>query len=169
VAGRTASGVPQKAIPEEEAAVHGLILAYVTTDNSPHGYNWTFAFPMILFIVIAGALYLVYSRPHRVPGHGPLRISGAAQTGTLQPHAVPEAGAARDAATAAGMSTAAGGGSTESTSEAAGAHLAGTSTTSGSVSEDESQAAGDGPASDESAAPGDPAAGTPPNKDEASE
>lgn len=93
--------------------MHGLILAYATTDNSPHGYNLTFAFPMILFIVIAGALYLVYSRPHRVPGHGPLRISGAGRPGTLRPEAVPEPGAARAAATAAGPSTAAGGGATE--------------------------------------------------------
>jgi hypothetical protein len=149
--------------------VHGLILAGSTSDNSPHGYNLTFAFPMILFIVIAGALYLVYSRPHRVPGHGPLRISSAARTGTLNPRSVPDAAAARDAATAAGMSTAAGGGTTESVTEAAGAHAAGGSTTSGSVSEDENQAAGAGTASDQPATPGDPAAGTPPNKDEASE
>jgi hypothetical protein len=112
--------------------VHGVILASVT-DNSPHGYNLTFAFPMLLFIVIAGALYLVYSRPHKVPGHGPLRISSA------------------------------------SVHEAAGAHAASASTTSGSVSEDENQATDAGPAADQPAAPGDSAAGTPPNKDEASE
>jgi hypothetical protein len=151
--------------------VHGLILASSTSDNSPHGYNLTFAFPMILFIVIAGALYLVYSRPHRVPGHGPLRISSSPQAGrgTLRPGSVPEPGAAQAAATAAGMSTAAGGGTTEGTQEAAGAHAAGGSTTSGSVSEDENQAAGAGTAPDQPAAPSDPAAGTPPNKDEASE
>ena len=46
-----------------------LILAAVTPDNTPHGYNWTFAFPMLLFIVIALVLYALFSRPHRrVPG-----------------------------------------------------------------------------------------------------
>lgn len=146
--------------------MHGLILAYVTRDNSAAGYNLTFAFPMILFIVIAGALYLIYSRPHRVPGHGPLRISSTGRAGTLHPGRVPDPGAAQAAATAAGPSTAAGGGTTESVHEAAGAHAASASTTSGSVSEDETQAAG---ASDQPAAPSEPAAGTPPNKDEASE
>jgi hypothetical protein len=46
-----------------------LILAAVTPDNTPHGYNWTFAFPMLLFIVVALVLYVLFSRPHRrVPG-----------------------------------------------------------------------------------------------------
>jgi hypothetical protein len=38
-------------------------------DNTPHGYNWTFGFPMILFLVVAAALYLLlFARPHqRVP------------------------------------------------------------------------------------------------------
>ena len=149
--------------------MHGLILAYVTRDNSAAGYNWTFAFPMALFIVIAGALYLIYSRPHRVPGHGPLRVSTAGRPGTVQPGRVPGPDAAQAAATAAGMSTAAGGGATESAPEPAGAHAASASTTSGSVSEDENQAADAGPAPDQPAAPSDSAAETPPNKDEASE
>ena len=34
-----------------------LILAAVSPDNTPHGYNWTFAFPMLLFIVIGIVLY----------------------------------------------------------------------------------------------------------------
>ncbi len=47
----------------------GLIVAAVTPDNTPHGYNWTFAFPMLLFIVVALILYTLFSRPHRrVPG-----------------------------------------------------------------------------------------------------
>lgn len=29
----------------------------------------TFAFPMILFIVVACALYVIYTRPQMVPGH----------------------------------------------------------------------------------------------------
>jgi hypothetical protein len=162
--------------------VGGLVLATIS-DNLAHGYNLTFAFPMILFIVIAGALYLVYSRPHKVPGHGPLRLTGGARpaSGAVQPGAVPDADSARAAATAAGLSTAAGGGSIESVHEAAGAHAAGGgiesvpeaagahaaggSTTSGSVSEDNSKAAADGPASDEP-----PAATTPPDdEDEATE
>jgi hypothetical protein len=53
--------------------VHGLMLAAgITPDNTPHGYNWTFAFPMLLFIIISAALYVVLTRPHEVPGHGAL-------------------------------------------------------------------------------------------------
>ena len=29
----------------------------------------TFAFPMLLFIAVAGALYVLYTKPHLVPGH----------------------------------------------------------------------------------------------------
>ena len=29
----------------------------------------TFAFPMLLFIVVAGALYILYTKPESVPGH----------------------------------------------------------------------------------------------------
>jgi hypothetical protein len=50
--------------------VHGLIAA------SGDGSAWTFggsiltfAFPMILFIVVAGALYVLYTKPQLVPGH----------------------------------------------------------------------------------------------------
>ena len=45
--------------------MHGVVLAAVNPDNTPHGYNWTFAFPMLLFIVVALILYGLYSRPHR--------------------------------------------------------------------------------------------------------
>ena len=38
--------------------MHGALLAAVHPDNTPHGYNLTFAFPMLLFIIVAGALYL---------------------------------------------------------------------------------------------------------------
>jgi hypothetical protein len=31
----------------------------------------TFTFPMILFILVAGALYLLYTKPEFVPGHRP--------------------------------------------------------------------------------------------------
>jgi hypothetical protein len=45
--------------------VPGLILAAVNPDNTPNGYYLTFLFPMLLFIVIGGVLYLLFSRPHR--------------------------------------------------------------------------------------------------------
>ena len=55
-----------------------LILAAVTPDNTPHGYNWTFAFPMLLFIVVALILYVLFSRPHRrVPGE-PISVATGA-------------------------------------------------------------------------------------------
>ncbi len=43
----------------------GLILATVTPDNTPGGANLTFAFPIILFVVIVAVLYLWLGRPHR--------------------------------------------------------------------------------------------------------
>jgi hypothetical protein len=62
----------------------------VTPDNTPHGYNLTFAFPMILFIVIGGILYLVlFQFPHnRVP---PRRLRLSAGT-TAASAASPAAG-----------------------------------------------------------------------------
>jgi hypothetical protein len=48
--------------------VHALIVAAINPDNTPHGYNWTYAFPMLLFIVIALVLWGLFGRPHhRVP------------------------------------------------------------------------------------------------------
>jgi hypothetical protein len=48
--------------------VHALILAAISPDNTPHGYNWTYAFPMLLFIVSALVLWGLFGRPHhRVP------------------------------------------------------------------------------------------------------
>jgi hypothetical protein len=126
--------------------VHGLTLATVTSDNSPHGSNLTYAFPMILFIVIGGLLYLLYTRPHKVPGHARLRLSGD----------VGHAGGdtARAAATAAGLSTAAGGGAMESVHEAPGAHRAASAPEpSGNVSQDVNQAAAAGPEPGETSTP----------------
>lgn len=74
--------------------MHGVVLAAVNPDNTPHGYNWTFAFPMLLFIVVALILYALYSRPHRrVPGR-PIRagstgsraaVGGATLTASAKP------------------------------------------------------------------------------------
>ena len=95
----------------------GLILAVVNPDNTPHGYQLTYAFPMILFLAIIAILYLLFTRPHRrVP---PRRISpAAASSAALHPDA------ARAASIAGGLSLGAGGGATESVHEATGAHLA---------------------------------------------
>ena len=95
----------------------GLILAAVSPDNTPAGYNWTFAFPGLLFIIIALALYALFSRPHR-------RIPGRPISATATGSRVPDAKAARAAAVAGGLSVAAGGGTGESASEPAGAQAA---------------------------------------------
>lgn len=92
-----------------------LVLAAVNPDNTPHGYNWTFAFPMLLFIVIALILYALYSRPHRRIPSRPIR---ATPTGSR----VPDAGTARAAAVAGGLTTAPGGGTTELFPEPGAAH-----------------------------------------------
>jgi hypothetical protein len=135
--------------------VHALAIATGTSDNAAHGYNWTFAFPMILFIVIVGALLVIYSRPHKVPGHGRLRF---AETKATEAGSVPEPETARAAAVAAGFTTAAGGGAAESVAEPAGAHRAASlDDESGNVSRDEDPAAADGPVS-----------GQPPSADERS-
>lgn len=45
-----------------------LLAAAISPDNTPHGYNLTFAFPMLMFIVIAALLYFRFRSPRRVPG-----------------------------------------------------------------------------------------------------
>lgn len=93
-----------------------LILAAVNPDNTPHGYNLTFAFPMLLFIISAVILYLLFSRPHRrIPARAvrlPARTAGA-----------PGGEAAKSASVAGGLTTAPGGGTAESHLEPHGAHL----------------------------------------------
>jgi hypothetical protein len=99
----------------QEAAVPGLILAGVNPDNTPSGYNWTFLFPMLLFIVIAVVLYMLFSRPHRrVPGR-PITSAGIG--------GVPSAEVAQAASVAAGLSVAPGGGTSASVHEPEGAVL----------------------------------------------
>ncbi len=93
-----------------------LILAAVTPDNTPHGYNWTFAFPMLLFIIIGLVLYLLFSRPHR-------RIPARSLTLPARSAGAPSADAAQSAAVAGGLTTAPGGGTAESHLEPHGAHL----------------------------------------------
>ena len=92
------------------------ILASVP-DNTQGGPNLTFLFPVLLFCIIAGVLYVkVLARPHaRVPAR---RIDVLSHAGP------PSVEAAHAAAVAAGLPLAEGGGSTESGAEAAGARSA---------------------------------------------
>ncbi len=55
-----------------------LLAAGITPDNTPHGYNLTFAFPMLLFIIIGATLYVVlFARPHsRVPARRITLVTG---------------------------------------------------------------------------------------------
>ena len=92
----------------------GLILAAVTPDNTPHGYNWTFAYPMLLFIVIAAVLYYLFGRPHRRVPPRPISAGGATTESHFEPggaHLATSADASDDDAgagpTAAGESPAA--------------------------------------------------------------
>ena len=91
-------------------------LAYTTSDNSMGGAVLTFAFLIILFAIVATVLYIVlFSRPHpRVPAQRVVYATAGAG-------APADPGAARASAAAAGMPTAAGGGSAESSTEPAGA------------------------------------------------
>jgi hypothetical protein len=63
----------------QEAAVQAALLAVVHPGNTPHGYNLTFAFPMLMFIIIAGALFLRFRGAHNVPGHAAMRSGGVAE------------------------------------------------------------------------------------------
>ena len=91
----------------------GTVLASVPV-NSEAGSYLTFAFPILLFCVIATFLYVrLFGRPHpRVPAR---RIAAVAHAGPPSPDA------AHAAAVAGGLPLAEGGGSAESGTEAAGA------------------------------------------------
>jgi hypothetical protein len=49
--------------------VHGLIAESPGGAWSTGGAVLTFVFPMLLFIVVAGALYILYTKPEAAPGH----------------------------------------------------------------------------------------------------
>ncbi len=49
--------------------MHRLIADSAGSAWSYGGSILTFAFPMILFIVVACALYVIYTRPQLIPGH----------------------------------------------------------------------------------------------------
>ncbi|MGO9079517.1 MAG: hypothetical protein ACLQDY_10820 [Streptosporangiaceae bacterium] len=119
-----------------------IIAAGVTPSNTPHGYNFSFAFPMALFIVIAAVVYLLLFRPHKVPGHHDMAYAG----GNAPDVNSPELDTARAAAVAGGLPTAAGGGSSESQVEPAGAHLETAAGLEEAAAEEEAAAAADEPA-----------------------
>ncbi len=50
----------------------------------------TFAFPMLLFIAVAGALYVLYTKPHLVPGHR-YQLQLRPTTATAAPETAPPA------------------------------------------------------------------------------
>ena len=77
-----------------------LLAAAIHPDNTPHGYNWTFAYPMLLFIIVAGVLYLRFRSSHRVPGHVALSSSRWASG---QPASAGPAGAAAAQAASPGQ------------------------------------------------------------------
>jgi hypothetical protein len=50
--------------------VHGVIAAGASSSAWSFGSSiLTFAFPMILFVVVAAGLYVAYTKPELVPGH----------------------------------------------------------------------------------------------------
>ena len=72
--------------------MQAALLAVVRPGNTPHGYNLTFAFPMLMFIIVAGALFLRFRGAHKVPGHAAITSSGWAGVdgaGTVNSGAAP--------------------------------------------------------------------------------
>src|SRR5215469_3201977 len=68
-AGRPGRACDHHGKAQQEAGVHGLITASAVMDWSYGASILTFVFPMLLFIGVAAALYVVYTKPHLVPGH----------------------------------------------------------------------------------------------------
>lgn len=62
-----------------------LLAAAISPDNTPHGYNLTFLFPEILFVVVAAALYLRFRSRHLalLSGRRPYVTAGRA-TATVE-------------------------------------------------------------------------------------
>lgn len=61
--------------------MHGALLASVHPDNTPHGANLTFAVPVLIFVIVAAALFLRFRSRHPVPGHVALKSSRWATAG----------------------------------------------------------------------------------------
>ena len=60
--------------------MQGTLLAVISPDNTPHGYNLTFLFPEIMFVVVAVALYLRFRSRHLalLSGRRPYVAAGSA-------------------------------------------------------------------------------------------
>lgn len=86
--------------------MQGLIAAGADGDWTFGGSILTFAFPMILFIAVASALYILYTKPHLVPGH---RYQLAARPAVETPAATPAGGTSTASGPAAGGGQAAAG------------------------------------------------------------
>jgi hypothetical protein len=65
--------------------VSGLIATSPTGDWSFGASILSFVFPELLFIFVAGALYVVYTMPHLVPGHRYQIQARPAMTATTAP------------------------------------------------------------------------------------
>ena len=77
----------------------GPILASAGSDWSYGGSLLTFLFPMILFLAVAGVLWLLYTKPQQVPGSSYLgsgrSVSATPTVATAAPGTV-QAGTAHD-------------------------------------------------------------------------
>lgn len=61
-----------------------MLAAIIRPDNTPGGYQLTYIFPLLVFIITATTLYLRFRSPHEVPGHTALsesRWMASASTG----------------------------------------------------------------------------------------
>jgi hypothetical protein len=77
--------------------VPGVIAAATGSDWNAGGSILTFYFPVGLFVIVAGTLYLLFSRPHRrVPGHRGLAAAhaGGATLQRVRPSSVGDTTAA---------------------------------------------------------------------------
>lgn len=62
--------------------MHQLITATAGSAWSYGASILTFLFPMILFVAVAAALYVLYTKPHLVPGHRYRMDGGSASVAT---------------------------------------------------------------------------------------
>ena len=79
--------------------MHVLIAAGATNGWSQGAAILTFAFPMILFIAVASTLYVLFTKPHMVPGHR-YHLAGSSSVSTAPVIApqTPESGGGEDTA-----------------------------------------------------------------------
>ena len=97
--------------------MHGVLAAGASSSAWSFGSSiLTFAFPMILFVVVAAGLYVAYTKPELVPGHRnpAVRHSVSYTTVPGRPQTtVRDQPTSGDRATAGGQSAAAGQAETE--------------------------------------------------------